>query len=115
MHMFNQLPGRSAVVAQNVVAFGLHRSDDGPSHSAQSGAERRQDIVRAVVNPGIVLLGNQQGVPIAERADIQERQDNIILINSGRGNAAGRHPAEYALVLPHPSLCTCSTCDPERD
>src|SRR4029453_12664242 len=40
------------------------------------------------------LLGNHERVPVAERADVEEGEDRVVLVDPGAGNLAAEDPAE---------------------
>ena len=84
----------------------VHR-DEGPLRSARvtngdrqelSAGEERLDQMRRKVGERLVMLaGNQERVPVEERAHIEECETVLVVEDDVRGRVSGDDPAEQAV------------------
>ncbi len=74
MHVENRLVGRAAVVLQHVVGGGAGRRQDRPAEPRQDPAEGRRRLVAQLVEVGLALLGDDQGVAGRQRARCRGRR-----------------------------------------
>lgn len=82
VYMTYELTGGSSIIAKHIIpiSFGCRCYRCGKS--AQIRAELFKYLRRTIVEPGIMLFGNDEGVTMAKRTDIQEHKYIVVLKNS---------------------------------
>ena len=101
MNVLDQLPGCDAVVAQDVVRLSTHRRNNRLADLADAVADADKHIGRTLMQSAEVRFGNYQSVAIADGADIQKSQDQIVLPYPYTGNLARRNRTEYTVAIAH--------------
>ena len=98
MDVVDELSGAAAVVVEDVVAGGIGHLGDGWCDFCHAGGKFGGELWRAFFEAVDVLFGDNEGVSIAKRADIEEGQYEIIFVDFIAGDIAGNNFAEDALV-----------------
>src|SRR5436305_12059515 len=81
VHVHHHLMGRRAVVLEHVVGGGARRLHHGAAEARQHAADGGGRLVRKLVELGLALLGDDQGVAFRERADVEEGEDVVVLVH----------------------------------
>ena len=76
------------VVLKHVVRCRTRHLHHRPADSRQDAPDRRGRIIRERIQSRRGLLGNDQRMPFAQRADVQKRQDMLVLVHLVAGDLA---------------------------
>jgi hypothetical protein len=101
MQMLNQLASGPAVIAQQIIAVGIHRGGNGPGDPAETRGDLAQKLSRTIMQLFKVLLWNNQSMAVAYGADIEKREHNFIFVNPRNRDLSGHHFAKDAIILAH--------------
>ena len=101
MDVVYELAGRSAGVAQEIVAVGLGSRDHGAGNPAETSGYLSEKLGGAFVQLSKVLFGDDQGVALTNRADIQKCQSDIIFVDFCSGYFGGYDLTEDAIIRTH--------------
>jgi len=86
MDMFDRLPSRGPVVLQNIDRSGPGHFFDGSGNPWQYPPDRRGVFIGEFINRRGGFFGDHQRVSFGQWPNIEERDDEIVLVNSVRGN-----------------------------
>ncbi len=84
MGMIDQLAGGPVVIQQDVETGTMKLGLDGRANLLQGLSQAAEEVRWNFREAGIMSLGNDQGVPLANGIDVQESQDVIGFENSCR-------------------------------
>src|SRR4051794_12661047 len=98
-----------AVVLEHVVGGGAGGPQHRPAQPRQHPADRRRRIVRKLVEHRLALLGNDQRMAVRQRADVQEREDVLVLVHlPGRDVPREDLVEDRGLMVAHGAYCGAS-------
>lgn len=86
-----------AVVLEDVVLLHARDLGDGAAEPREHAPDGRHLLVAELVDVGLLLLGDDQGVPPAERADVEEGEDVLVLVDLVAGDLSAEDFAEDGL------------------
>jgi hypothetical protein len=101
MQMVNNLPCRPAVIAKNVVVICTHSRNNRTGNFPQPSRNLSQKFGGATMHLLKVLTRHHEGMTIANRPDIEKRNDNVVLVNLQSGYLSGRYFAKNAVLCTH--------------
>ena len=100
--MHHHLVRLRAVVLEDVVGGGAGRPHHRPAEPRQHAADGGGRLVRELVELRPALLGDHQRVPRRERADVEEGEDVVVLVDLVAGDLPGEDLVEDGgLVVAH--------------
>jgi len=101
MHVLNKLAGGPAGVAEYIITVRIHSGSDGLCDFAQARANTAQKLNRTIVQSREVLLGDKQGVTVANRTDVQKSKNQLVFVNPGNRDMAGYNFAKNTVAGTH--------------
>ena len=96
--MLDQLPGRPAVVAQDIVPFCIHSIHSSFGNPCGAGSEFRAQLSGTLMEPGEMLLGYHERMAVADGTDIEKSEYRLVLIDLEARDIAPNDTTEYAFA-----------------
>ena len=94
VQVHHDLPGRLAVVLEQVVALGASRLHDRPADPREHSAQGSGGLIAEAIHRAGRFFGDHQRMPDRERSDIEKGEDMLVLVHAVAGDLAAEYLRE---------------------